>query len=249
MPGATLAAEDVPSSVELRRRPGAATTFTDNVVLDYRNSAWKFQPTQQLTADGIAPATFANTRTTSPENVGGDVKIASFNVLNYFPTTGDDYIAGGGTCSFYNDRDGNHITVNTCSGDGPRGAADDANLDRQQAKIVVAIGALGADIVSLEEIENSAKYALDRDSAVSTLVDALNAAAGSEVWAFAASPTNRPSVDSEDVIRKAFIYKTAAVRTVGSSEILEDPPSPMRATRSLRASSPSRLSPARTPSR
>lgn len=39
--------------------------------------------------------------------MGGNLKIASFNVLNYFPTTGDQ-VAG---CNFYTDRDGNPITV------------------------------------------------------------------------------------------------------------------------------------------
>ncbi len=104
------------------------------------------------------------------------------NVLNYFPTTGADFVASGGKCTWYNDRAGNHVTVNTCTGPdgelGPRGAAEDEDLARQQAKIVSAINGLGADVVSLEEIENSAKFGEDRDAAVGTLVDALNAQAG-----------------------------------------------------------------------
>ena len=39
--------------------------------------------------------------------------------------------------------------------DGPRGAATDVSLSRQQAKIVNAINTMDADIVGLEEIENS----------------------------------------------------------------------------------------------
>ena len=42
---------------------------------------------------------------------------------------------------------------------------------RQQAKIVTAINTLDADIVSLEEIENSVQFGKDRDDAVSKLVD------------------------------------------------------------------------------
>ena len=77
--------------------------------------------------------------------MGGDVKIASFNVLNYFTLTGEAYEkSGAGTCTYYSDRNGNRVTVNSCTNDGPRGAADDANLQRQQAKIVNAIDALGA---------------------------------------------------------------------------------------------------------
>ena len=204
-------------------RVGAAVTFTEDVILDYRNNAWKFQPTQRITGDDEAPATFADDRTDGPEDVGGDVKIASFNVLNYFTETGEKYVAEGNTCSYYNDRDGNPITVNTCSGQGPRGAANEINLTRQQDKIVTALNGLDADVVSLEEIENSAKFGPDRDAALSALVDALNEGAGSDEWAFVPSPSEVPDVSSEDVIRNAFIYKKAVVSTVGESVILEDP--------------------------
>jgi hypothetical protein len=200
------------------------------VILDYRNNAWKLQPTQQLTAanaGAVQPATFANTRTAHPQAVGGDLKVASFNVLNFFTETGADFVADGGTCSFYNDRAGNPVTVNSCNGDGPRGAANAENRDRQRAKSVAAITALGADVLSLEEIENSAKYAGPdrRDDALANLVDALNADAGSKVWSFVPSPApaDRPAVADEDVIRTAFIYKNAAVEPVGVSHILQDP--------------------------
>jgi 5'-nucleotidase len=206
-------------------RVGAAATFTKPVVLDYRNSSWKFEPTSQLTADdadSVQPVTFEDTRTAAPESVGGRLKIASFNVLNYFVETGEEYVADGGTCSFYTDRDGNKITVRSCNGEGPRGAANDENLERQQAKIVKAINALDADVLSLEEIENSAKYAGEsrRDDALAALVDALNADAGSEVWDYVRSPQERPALSDEDVIRTAFIYHKDAVEPVGPSRIL-----------------------------
>ena len=100
----------------------------------------------------MQPATFPDTRPAAPAAVGGDLKVASFNVLNFFTETGDDFVADGGTCSFYTDRSGVKVTVNSCNGNGPRGAADDTNLNRQRAKIVAAIDALGADVLSLEEI-------------------------------------------------------------------------------------------------
>lgn len=198
-------------------RVGAPVTFTKPVILDYRNDAWKFQPTAELTpadAATVQPVTFGNTRTAAPANVGGDLRLATFNVLNYFPTTGDQLTG----CTFYTDRDGNKITVN--SGCDARGAADATNLKRQQDKIVAAINALTADVVSLEEIENSKRFGLDRDDALKTLVAALNTAAGSEVWAFVPSPATVPS--SEDVIRTAFIYKKAVAAPVGASKILDD---------------------------
>ena len=208
-------------------RVGAAATFTRPVILDYRNSIWKLQPTRPLTAADAQPATFADTRTAAPQAVGGDLRIASFNVLNFFTETGADFVADGGTCTFFDDRAGDHVTVNSCDGAGPRGAAEDDDLARQRAKIVAAINTLGADVLSLEEIENSAKYAGPdrRDDALAALVDALNDAAGSTVWAFVPSPApaERPSVAAEDVIRTAFIYKPAAVEPVGTSHILQDP--------------------------
>ncbi|WP_258027827.1 ExeM/NucH family extracellular endonuclease [Microbacterium testaceum] len=200
-------------------RVGAPVTFTKPVVLDYRNNAWKFQPTQQLTVDNakdVQPATFANTRTKAPAPVGGDLKISSFNVLNYFTTTAESV----GCTSVYRDREGNPITADTCPAPGPRGAANDVNLKRQQDKIVAAINGLGADVVSLEEIENSAKFGKNRDAALSTLVGALNTALGSQQWAFVPSPAALPA--TEDVIRTAFIYKKAVAAPVGDSVILDD---------------------------
>lgn len=207
-------------------RIGSSVEFHQPLVLEFRNSMWNLQPTHQVTGAGTDVATFSNTRTAAPEAVGGDIRLATFNVLNYFPTTGADYEAAGlGTCTYYNDRAGNHITVNRCGTDaspGPRGAADAANLARQQAKIVAAIDHLGASIVSLEEIENSVKFGLDRDHAVATLVDALNADAGAGTWAYAPSPAaaDLPALAEQDVIRTAFIYKPADVTLVGPSRVL-----------------------------
>lgn len=207
-------------------RVGAAVTFERPVVLDFRNGGWNFQPTQQLTAanaDTVQPATFEDTRTPAPENVGGDVRLASFNVLNYFTETGEDWIADGGTCTFFTDRDGNPITDNSCNDPGPRGAANDVNLQRQQAKIVSAVNALDADVVSLEEIENSSHYGPDRDQALATLVAALNAAAGSDKWEFVPTPPDAADQTLEDVIRTAFIYQPAVVEPVGDAVIDNDP--------------------------
>ncbi len=62
------------------------------------------------------------------------------------------------------------ITNNTCEQDavdpltgldillpGPRGAANQANFQRQEAKELEAINTMDADVMSLEEVENSIK--------------------------------------------------------------------------------------------
>ncbi len=130
----------------------------------------------------------------------------------------------GTTCTYFRDRDGNRTTVNSCNPDGPRGAADPVNLERQESKIVTAINALDASVVSLEEIENSVKFGKNRDFALSTLVNALNEDAGAGTWAFAPSPpaNQLPPVADQDVIRNAFIYKPGDVELDGPSRVLRN---------------------------
>lgn len=199
-------------------RVGSPVTFKTNVVLGYANNAWKFQPLTQLTAanaDAVQPASFGSTRTEAPAAVGGNLKLASFNVLNYFTTTGDQ-VAG---CTFYTDRDGNAITVK--DGCNVRGAADADNLKRQQDKIVAAITKSGADVVSLMEVENSAQFGKDRDDALAKLVDALNIATPG-IWDYVRSPANAPPLADEDMIRTAFVFKKTAAEPVGESIIHND---------------------------
>jgi 5'-nucleotidase len=211
-------------------RVGADVTLHGAFVVDHRNGLYKLQPTTPVVGEGDDVATIEQTRTERPEDVGGDIRLATFNVLNYFPTTGQEWIGAGTgrTCTSYDDRAGNPITVNACkvnnvsTSTAPRGAWNTENLERQRAKSVDAIIKLGASIVSLEEIENSAKFGKDRDFALRTLVTALNTKLGSDVWAFVPSPSNRLPVSEEDVIRTAFIYKVADVAPVGESMILRD---------------------------
>ena len=155
--------------------------------------------------------------------MGGDVKLATFNVLNFFPTTGEEFVSSGlGTCTYFNDRAGNPISNNYCNPNGPRGAANEANLTRQRDKIVAAITTVDADIVSLEELENSVKFGKDRDFAINELVTALNASAGAGTWAAVPSASTLPPTAEQDVIRNGFIYQPANVALVGESIVLSD---------------------------
>ena len=222
-------------------RIGSTATLHQPVILDYRNNLWKLQPTHQITDDGAGVATFSDTRTANqrPQAVGGDLRLGTFNVLNYFNTTGADWVAAGHTCTFYNDRTGDPVGDNTCSDNGPRGAAESsggtdladakADLERQRVKEVKAINTMNADILSLEEIENSVALGEgDRDDALRSLVDALNADAGYTRWAYAPSPdaADLPPLAEQDVIRTAFIYNPATVQLVGPSTVLADQSDP-----------------------
>ncbi|HEX9229513.1 MAG TPA: ExeM/NucH family extracellular endonuclease, partial [Arthrobacter sp.] len=200
-------------------RVGVPVSFKTDVVLSYANGAWKFQPLTHLTpanAGSVQPVSFgATTRTDAPAAVGGNLKIASFNVLNYFPTTGDQLTG----CTYYTDRAGNPITVR--GGCDARGAANAANLQRQQDKIVAAISKSGADVVTLMEIENSAQFGKNRDDALAKLVDALNIATPG-IWDYVRTPANAPPLADEDMIRTAFIFKKAVAEPVGESVIHND---------------------------
>lgn len=200
-------------------RVGAPVNFKTNVVLSFANGSWKFQPLTHLTpanAEAVQPVSFgATTRTEAPAAVGGNLKIASFNVLNYFPTTGDQLTG----CTYYTDRAGNPITVR--GGCDARGAANADNLQRQQDKIVAAITKSGADVVSLMEIENSAQFGKNRDDALAKLVDALNIATPG-IWDYVRTPANAPPLADEDMIRTAFIFKKSAAEPVGESIIHND---------------------------
>ena len=112
---------------------------------------------------------------------------------NFFPTSAADYtdLAPGNTCTSFDDRTGTPITVNQCTPNGPRGAWDATNLQRQLAKEIPAINSLDADVMSLEEIENSVQFGKDRDDALAQLVAALNDAAGTTRWAFVRLRTRR----------------------------------------------------------
>jgi uncharacterized protein len=181
-------------SPETPVRVGDELTFTEPLVLGYGFNQWRLQP-----ADGTADGVFAaqNTRPAAPEPVGGDVQIGAFNVLNYFVTlTGSD----------------------------ARGATTPAEFEEQAAKIVSAITALDADVVTLMEIEDTDSTGHspgDADQALADLVRRLNAAAGAEVWAYVPLPEELYAVD-RDVIRNAIIYRQDVVQAVGDPVGLVD---------------------------
>ncbi|KQV71561.1 hypothetical protein ASC64_06025 [Nocardioides sp. Root122] len=183
-------------------RAGAGATFVKPVVLDYRFGSWRLQPANRIQpgSDGSGQVAFEQDRPASPDDVtgaAGNLKIATFNMLNYFVHPAQDWVATGGdaypgtsrTCTYYNDRAGNRITANTCTWRdprtqppgtlpdiGPRGAATAVSLARQQVKEVAAINTMDADVMSLEEVENPVKLGYsDRDAALKVLVAALNA--------------------------------------------------------------------------
>ncbi len=197
-------------------RVGYHVTFTKPVVLESRFGSFVFQPTQMTAGyPDRSPVTITGERPAVP-TVSGDTKVATFNVLNYFSDLGENEPG----CKGYEDRNHKYVTDKNCK---LRGAWSSQAFANQQTKIVQAINTIDADVVALEEIENpvASGVSTDRDGALKSLVNALNAAAGSEVWAYVPSPSTVPA--NEDVIRIAFIYKKAKIAPVGDSVIYDDP--------------------------
>ncbi len=135
-----------------------------------------------------------NPRTpTPPLSEHGTLRVASFNVLNYF---NGDGLGGGFPTS--------------------RGADTATEFTRQRDKIITAISAIEADIIGLMEIENDG---YNENSAIQDLVNGLNAAApvGTR-YGFI-----QPEVSSigTDAITVGLIYRKETVQVTGVSAILD----------------------------
>lgn len=121
-------------------------------VIDQRGGGYLLMPT--------TPPKFRPARAPKPPKVGGDVRIASFNLENFFNGDG----RGGGFPT-------------------PRGARTPAELEAQLGRLVATIRGLDPDIAALMELENDG---FGPESAIAQLVDALNRA-GDGDWQFIAS--------------------------------------------------------------
>jgi uncharacterized protein len=156
-------------------------------VISFSASNYRLQPTQ--TPQFIA----SNPRSTAPTlPATGSIRIASFNVLNYFNGDG----TGGGFPT-------------------ARGADSASEFTRQRNKIITAISTMQADIVGLMEIENDG-YA--NTSAIQDLVNGLNAIspAGTR-YAFVNPGVSKIGTDA---IAVGLIYNTQTVQINGASAIL-----------------------------
>jgi len=126
----------------------------------------------------------------APPAVGAaNLKIASFNVLNYFNGDGN----GGGFPT-------------------SRGANNSTEFSRQRAKIIAAIKGLNADVIGLLKLENDGDGV---NSAIADLVRGLNEATSPGTYDYIRDPANGGT--GTDEIKVAFIYKSGSVRPVGSA--------------------------------
>ncbi|MBK7042950.1 MAG: ExeM/NucH family extracellular endonuclease [Rhodanobacteraceae bacterium] len=160
-------------------------------VLEQRDGEYRVQLVAPIAA--VAHAR----RPDKPPEVDGDLRVASFNVLNYFNGDG----AGGG-----------FPTV--------RGAQNADAFKRQSAKIVAALDRLNADIVALMEVENDG---FGDTSALSDLVRQLNKARGKERGDYLFVKPDAERI-GDDLITVALIYRRSRVKPEGAPMLLADGP-------------------------
>jgi predicted extracellular nuclease len=148
--------------------------------------AYKIHPTQPVTF------TRANPRTTMAADVGGNVRIGSANIENFFTTLDD----GVNKCAPSN-------TAGDC-----RGANSATEFTRQETKIVEELVGMNADAVALMEVQNNGTVAIQN------LVNALNARLGGNVYA---AVPDAPTGGGTDAIKVAMIYKPSRLALVGAA--------------------------------
>ena len=163
---------------------GGDTTEYVRGVMHQAFGIYRIQPIMDPVFDS------ANPRTLSPQTVEAPLKVASFNVLNYF--NGDGF--GGG-----------YPTA--------RGADNAEEFARQRAKIINAIAAMDADIVGLMEIENDG---FETESAITDLVEGVNSATR-KVYQFVNPGINQVGTDA---IAVGIIYDSNKVKETGTAVTL-----------------------------
>jgi predicted extracellular nuclease len=155
-------------------------------ILDGRFSAYRIYPT-------VAPV-FAsgNPRPAAPPGVGGRLRVAAANVLNFFTTLDTGPTGCGPTGAL------------EC-----RGANNANEFNRQREKLLNALQGINGDVVGLMEVENNTS------AATQSIVDGLNTRLGGGTYAFIDTGTI-----GTDAIKVAIIYKPAKVSPTGSFALL-----------------------------
>lgn len=158
-------------------------------VLHFAFGNYMLEPTKKLSLINSNPRLAK-----PPIKTRGKLRVASFNVLNYFNGVGNDK------------------TFPT-----RRGASSKAEFVRQNAKIIAAMQVIDADILGLMEIENDG---FDQYSAIAELTGNLAKATGKN-YAFVRPQSDRLG---DDAIAVGMIYNADTVQLQGQAQTLREAP-------------------------
>ncbi|NVK60653.1 MAG: ExeM/NucH family extracellular endonuclease, partial [Rhodobacteraceae bacterium] len=175
-------------------RLGAEITSTVEGVLTYSFDEWTVNASGTVAID---ESTNSGARQDTPDDVGGTLQVASYNVLNFFTTLDDGALTGP-------------------DGDlDPRGADTAAEFERQADKLVGGILGSGAEVLALQEIENNGS---GEGSAIDTLTDLINANDPGANFGYV-DPTGSGGFIGTDAITTGIIYDADAVTLLYSDFI------------------------------
>jgi hypothetical protein len=160
-------------------RTGSRVTRLEGVI-DQRGGGYLLQPTRR---PDVRPAPAPR-----PPRVGGDVRVAGFNLENFFNGDG----RGGGFPT-------------------PRGARTPAEFEAQLARLVATIRGLDPDIAALMELENDG---FGPESAIVRLVDALNAGGGDWRFVATAAPQGGDQIRVGLIYRASRVTPTGEAATL-----------------------------------
>ena len=170
-------------------------------VIGYSYGAYRLVATNTITAGDFIRG---DDRTDAPSvATKGDIRVASFNVLNFF----NDVVGGDTNPSGSN-----------------RGALTEEEMLLQRTKIVSAITAMNADIVGLMEIANNG---FGEKSALKNLVDALNEKQTADNAYSFIELADADKYDGKyfgsDAITVGMLYRAGKVTLEGAARVIETP--------------------------
>ena len=172
-------------------------------------------PKEQAITVGDLLRTDENDRLPAPaRTAGADLRVGSFNVLNYFTSHSSVGGALNVLCKDQADAD----SAKGCN----RGAKSLEDFQQQRTKIVHAITEMDADLLGLMEMENNG---FDEHSAISDLVKSLNAQQkdASQHYAFVSLPKallGQERYFGGDAIMVAMLYRPAKLTPSGDASVI-----------------------------
>ncbi|MGY0617635.1 ExeM/NucH family extracellular endonuclease [Vibrio sp. FJH11] len=176
-------------------------------VVNYSYNEYRLIATNEVDSHNFVTSGdgFDVTRKAAPAIADSDLRVASFNVLNYFTSAAD---SGNDNPTGQN-----------------RGATNYDEFLIQQAKIVAAMNTMDADIIGLMEIENNG---FGEGSAIQNLVDALNAdiADADDHYTYveiADQDKYQEEFFGSDAIMVALLYRAKSVTPKEAAKVIMTP--------------------------